>query len=327
MLLAKKHLACFIFISSVSPAPAFALTCKNQSDGSAVIRESLNTELAIPADAPDGTIIWESEEYTANVKCMDEWNSSTAENIYLYTNPAKVNIGSGIRIGMRYKGASYTQSNTKVETGYNAWYGCTSIWSCSGWWAKFPLKFTIFIEKFGPTPSSGKAIQLNEYRVFQLDGKNGLNNKPDSNVNYIISGLGNIRFIPCSPELTIIPSVINFRRALSSTAVTGQVASSANFKLDLLKTCDTPYTVNARFRPVTGSVINNLLVPSNNNSVGISLVREENNFPVPYNSWFKLASLTGSGQSRIDFRADLIWRGKPIMGEFKAEAQIDMYYQ
>lgn len=327
MLPTKKHLACLLFISSVSPTPAFALTCKNQSDGSAVITESLKTSLAVPADAPDGTIIWESEEYTANVKCKDEWNSSTAEPIYLYTNPAQVDVGTGIRIGLRYKGIAYTQSNKKLDTGYNAWYGCTSWWSCSDWWAKFPLKFSIFIEKFGPTPTSGKAIQINEYRVFQLDGKSGLNNKPNSNVNYIISGLNNIRFIPCSPELTIIPSVINFRRALSSTAVTGQVASSANFKLDLLKTCDTPYTVNARFRPVTGSVINDLLVPSNNNSVGISLVREENNSPVPYNSWFKLANLPTSGQSRIDFRADLIWRGTPIPGEFKAEAQIDMYYQ
>ncbi len=98
-----------------------------------------------------------------------------------------------------------------------------------------------------------------------MDGKGGLNDKPNTNLNYVVTGMNNIRFIPCSPELTILPSVFNFRRALA-------------------RTCNTPYTVSARFTPITGSasVIDKL--------------------PAPFDSWFKLADLSVSDVIRNEPR-------------------------
>ncbi|MGE8098571.1 fimbrial protein [Pseudomonas fluorescens] len=325
---AKKLLLTSLLAFAASPATSFALSCKEDETESASIKEALGTALAVPADAPDGTIIWESASKSINVICADDYERGP-EEIYFHINPANVSIGNGIRIGIRYNSAPITQSNGKVSTDISSHLGCN--WAnCTGWnKAKFPLSFSVFIEKYGPTPSSGQASTLTEYRVFQLDGAGDLNPKPNTNLNYVVTGINNIRFVPCTPELTITPSVVNFRRALSGTAQIGQVASTANFSLSLLRSCDTPYTVNARFAttPGGGSVISNLLVPPNNSSVGISLVRQETNEKIPFNTWFKLAALTEAGQIRNDFRADLIWRTAPVPGTFEAAVIVDMFYK
>lgn len=329
MTLIRKHLLGLLLVAASCPATSYALSCKLDPSMEAVFKEALGTALAVPADAPDGTLIWESAPHSVPVICADDYETGIKEDVYFYVNPAKANIGQGIRVGIRYNSQTITQNSGAVATGYNSLYGCT--WAnCTGWdKARFTLTFTVFVEKHGETPSDGQASTLNEYRVFQLDGKGGLNLKPNSNLNYVITGMNNIRFVPCSPELTVSPSVVNFGRALTSSAQVGQVARSANFSLDLVRTCDTPYAVSARFTPVSGSasVMDKLLVPASNSSVGIALTQLANNQSVPFNSWFKLADLTIPGLIRNEFRADLMWRSAPIAGPFEATALIDLYYQ
>lgn len=329
MNLIRKHLLGLLFVAASCPATSYALSCKLDPSMAAVFKEALGTALAVPADAPDGTIIWESAPHSVPVICADDYETGIKEDVYFYVNPAKASIGKGIWVGIRYGSQNITQTSGAVTTGYNSLYGCN--WAnCAGWdKARFTLNFTVFIEKNGATPTDGQASTLSEYRVFQLDGKGGLNPKPDSNLNYVVTGMNNIRFVPCSPELTILPSVVNFRRALASSAQVGQVASSASFSLDLTRSCDTPYTVSARFTPVAGSasIIDKLLVPANNTSVGIALTQQDSNQPVPFATWFKLADLAAPGVIHNPFRADLIWRSAPISGPFEATALVDLYYQ
>ena len=327
--LLKKSKFILLLAAVASPNIAFALTCKEAATKSAVIREPLGTSLAVAADAPDGTIIWESPPHEVEVSCSDEAGVGV-ETVYFYMNPAYVSVGNGIRVGIRYNGVPVSENSGKVSTGYTSYEGCTYL-SCSGSSekGKFTLKFTVFIEKYGPTPSSGQATSRSEYRVFQLDGAGGLNGVPNSNLNYIVTGINGIRFVPCSPKLTITPSVINFPRALSSAAIQGNVASTANFTLGLARSCDTPYTVNARFASTSGggSIINNLLIPANNSSVGISLFRVETAEKIPFNTWFKLAELTGGASSTSEFRADVIWRDSPKIGPFEAAVVVDLFYK
>lgn len=286
--------------------------------------EPLGTALAAPADAADGTIIWESEEKTVNVRCFDDRSIGKSENIYIYPDPAALlSIGKGIRIGIRYNNKIY-RDRSKIFTGKDSWYGCN--WAnCMGWEATFPLKFSVFVEKFGATPSNGQASTLSQYRVLQLDGTEGIN--PGPAFNYVITGLQNIRFIPCSPNLTIIPTVVDFPRAYSGSAENGKVASTANFTLGLDKNCNTPYTVDAKFTPASGTVLSGLLVPPNNNSVGIRISRADNNTPLSFNKWFKLSDLDRLQPEFIDFNADLIWRAAPIPGRFEAAVIVDMMYK
>jgi len=329
MNLIRKHLLGLLFVAASCPATSYALSCKLDPSMEAVFKEALGTTLAVPADAPDGTIIWESAPHSIPVICSDDYQTGVNETIYFYVNPAKASVGQGIRVGIRYGSQVITQSSGAVSTGFSSIQGCSAV-TCQNWdKSQFTLTFTVFIEKHGETPTDGQASTLSEYRVFQLDGGGGLNTKPDSNLNYVVTGMNNIRFVPCSPELTILPSVVNFRRALASSAQVGQVASSASFSLDLTRSCDTPYTVSARFTPVAGSasIIDKLLVPANNTSVGIALTQQDSNQPVPFATWFKLADLAAPGVIHNPFRADLIWRSAPIPGPFEATALVDLYYQ
>ncbi|BAO62800.1 hypothetical protein PPC_3453 [Pseudomonas protegens Cab57] len=327
MSLTRRFLPLLLWAGVAWPATSHALACVEDGTNSAITKEALGTALAIAADAPDGTIIWESGPRSAKILCKEDYEAGR-EGVYFYINPAKVSIGTGIRLGIRYNNQLITQSSGAFHTGFYSDHGCA--WAnCQGWdKARFTLNFSVFIEKYGATPPTGQASQLTSYRVFQLDGKGGLNPRPNTNLNYVVTGMDSIRFVPCAPELTISPSVVNFPRHSRKPSI-GEVASSASFSLNLRKDCDTPYTVNARFAttPGGGSVINGLLVPPNNNSVGISLSRNDSQQPLPFNDWFTLQTLMGKGQSHDEFRADLKWRSEPIPGAFDAAVVVDMYYK
>ncbi|MFJ1340234.1 fimbrial protein [Pseudomonas caricapapayae] len=323
----KNHLMCLLFVLAATPSTSYALLCKHGDTNAVKIMAPLGSTIAIPADTPDGTIIWESDEYTYGVRCEDDQKVGR-ELIYIYLKPTTQNLGTGIRTGIRYKSIPYNDTTRRIETGYDSYHGCKT--NCVGWnRAYFDLTFSVFIEKYGPIPTSGQATTLREYPIFQLDGVGGMTSARDQNLQYYVTGVNGIRFVPCTPELTINPNVVEFRRVLSGTAKVGEVASSANFSLDLRRTCDTPVTVNARFAaaPGGGEVINNLLVPSNNSSVGISLVRQETNATVAFDKLFKLADVSTPEQIKNNFRADLIWRSTPIPGPFDAAAIVDLFYQ
>ncbi|MCO1624126.1 fimbrial protein [Pseudomonas putida] len=332
MPLIRKHLLGVLLVVAACPTTSYALSCKSDPDERNEFWDLLGTALAVPADAPDGTIIWESEQRSLPVVCSDDYHTGKRETVYFYLNPANVSVGQGIRVGIRYGSQMITQASGSVSTGYDSYYRCGWLGNddCNIFYkARFILNFKVFIEKYGKTPANGQASTANAYQVFQLDGQGGLTPKPEGNLKYIISGMNKIRFVPCSPELTITPSVVNFQRALTSSAKVGQVASSANFSLDLIRNCDTPYAVDARFTPIAGtaSVIDKLLVPNQNTSVGIALTRQDNNQQVPFGNWFKLTDLTTPGLIRNEFRADLVWRGPAIPGAFEASALVDLSFK
>lgn len=324
----KYLLVATLFACAALPATSYALACRVDGSGSIADTAPLGTALAVAADAPDGTIIWESGPRSVNVICADDYLHGR-EEVYFYLNPASVSIGQGIRAGIRYHSVPITQSSGKYGTGFYSDRGCT-LASCVGWdKARFTLNFSVFIEKFGTTPQNGQASTLSQYRVFQLDGITGLNNRPNSNLNYIVTGVNDIRFVPCTPDLTITPNVVSFPKP-SRKAQIGEVASTAAFSLSLRKACDTPYTVSARFAttPGGGNVVNGLLVPTNNSSVGIALSWDYTNQNLPFNEWFPLAQMKGANQTtRQDFRADLKWRTLPVPGAFDAAVVVDMFYK
>ncbi|ROL81466.1 hypothetical protein BLX41_04770 [Pseudomonas protegens] len=320
-----KLLSPVLLLLTALPTTSHALSCKS-SDGSAKITEALGTPLAIPANAPNGTVIWESEERTVNVVCTDDQNIKSKEQIFFYVNPERKSIGQGIQIGIRYNDKKIVQSSGSYATGNSTWNNCSGT-GCNNWEARFSLKFTVFVEKFGTAPTSGNIPALNDYRVFQLDGSGGLNNKKDSNINYIVNGLNNIRFVACEPEIKITPASLDFGRVAITAVQIGKVAGSKSFTVGLNRGCDTPYTVNARFTPTKGKILEDKLVPNDNPSVGISIRNLQNNIQVPFSKWFKLTDLKDKSYTN-NFEADLIWlQNKPIGGKFNAGVTMDLYYQ
>lgn len=317
MSLIKRLLPILLWGCAALPATSHALACYENPSMSVVTKESLGAAIVVPADVPNGTIIWESGPRTINVMCEDDYKTGS-EQVYFWLNPAKAIVGQGIRVGLRYK-------NTPIVTTEKFYTGFNSVKKGKVY---FTLNFSVYIEKYGTTPTTGQATTLSEYRVFQLDGVRALSSRPNKNLNYYITDMNTITFTPCIPELTITPQVVNFPTP-SRKAQIGAVASNANFTLGLRKACAAPFTISARFATTSGggSVIDGLLVPNNNSSVGISLSRAESQTPLPFNNWFTLQQLMGEGSIQNDFRADLIWRSAPIPGSFEAAVVVDMLYK
>lgn len=319
----------FLLVFSLTwlPATSFALSCKaDDGSQSVTITEPIGVVLAVPADAADGTIIWESPTRTINVICADDLERGK-ELVYFYVNPAKVSVGTGIRVGIRYKGVLITQDSGRYETGHHSWEGCN--WAnCTGWRAsRFSLTFSVFVQKYGTTPASGQATTATSYRAFQLDGVGGLNPVQGINLNYVLTGLDKVRFVPCSPQLTVTPGTVDFGELFGMRATVGEVAASKRVNLNLQRACTTPYTVNARFTPTAGTVVDGLLVPEKNDSVGIAILRSETQEKLAFNDWFKLTEMSGSTPASIDLNTQLIWRKKPVAGPFNAAVLVDMYYK
>lgn len=154
MSLIKRLLPMLVWACAVLPATSYALACREDGTGSIITQEALGTALAVAADAPNGTIIWESGPRSTNVICADDYKVGR-EEVYFYVNPASVSIGTGIRVGIRYNNQPITQSTGKVGTGFFSDRGCTS--NCIGWdKARFTLNFSVFIEKFDPTPPAAR---------------------------------------------------------------------------------------------------------------------------------------------------------------------------
>lgn len=168
----KYLLVATLLVSAALPATSYALACRVDGSGSVADTAPLGTALAVAADAPDGTIIWESGPRSVNVICKDDFEHGR-EEVFFYLNPASVSIGKGIRAGIRYNSVPITQSSGKYGTGFYSDRGC-NLSNCVGWdKARFTLNFSVFIEKFGSTPQNGQASTLSQYRVFQLDGITG----------------------------------------------------------------------------------------------------------------------------------------------------------
>jgi hypothetical protein len=319
----------FLFLILLSsPATCFALICKTQS-GETLLRSELSSTVAIPATVPQGDVVWRSERFNVQVECAKDGQQGLREEIFIYLNPDNLPIGQGIRAGLAFNGIDYVQSAGRISTGQFlpvCHEGDANIGACPK--VRFSLPFSVFIQKFGATPPSGVASDLLDYRLFQLDGQN-LNSLPGQSLSYQIASLRGLRFVACDAELQVLPETVEFGNIGIQNVVVGNVIDSRPFSLVASRSCDSPFSLNARFKPVTGLVRNDLLIPSANNGLGIRLVDTRRGTPLRYNEPFHLADLLGeTQQSSIDFTAELVWQNpRPNAGPFEAQVMVDLFYK
>src|SRR5471030_3214779 len=234
----------------LSPATCFAMVCKTQGSGDVFVRDDLGSTVAIPATTPDGDIVWRSERHDVQVECVRDSQPSVAQEVLLYLNPDNLQVGQGIRAGLSLDGIDYVQSNGRIST-RQILPVCqeseSNLGACPT--LSFNLAFSVFIEKFGPTPPSGVASNLLDYRLFQLDGNTGPGAAGRS-LNYVINNLSGLRFVACDAQLQVIPETVDFGRVAIERVVMGQVAARRPFALHTSRTCDTAFSLDARLKPV-----------------------------------------------------------------------------
>ncbi|WP_341959761.1 fimbrial protein [Pseudomonas sp. RC10] len=321
---------CPVFLSVLlMPATGMAMTCKTQGSGETVIRADLSSSVAIPATLPDGSVVWRSERLNAAIECARE-ASGPAEDVVLYLNPENVQIGEGIRAGLTLNGIDYLQNNGRIPT-QHVLPACTegmgNVAACPR--VSFNLPFSVFIQKYGPTPPSGSASDLLDYRMFQVDSGNGMSPVPDNNLNYVINNLMGLRFVACDAELRVLPETVDFGTVPIKNVRVGEVATFQRFALATSRTCDSPFSLNARFTPVSGTLAGDVLVPVSNDSIGIRVTHAPAHQPIRFNEPFHIIDLLdGMYSGTADFNAELVWQtNTPTPGPFAAEVFVDLFYK
>jgi hypothetical protein len=319
----------FVLLALLGPATGQAMVCEAQGSGNTIIRDDLSSTVAIPASVPHGEIVWRSERLNVQVVCVKDGQQAVQEEIFVYINPDNLQIGQGIRAGLTLNGVDYLQHSGRISTGQFlpvCHEGDDNIGACPK--TSFNLDFSVFIQKFGETPPSGVASDLLDYQAFQLAGTDGPEPIAGRGLSYVLNNLTGLRFVACDAELQVVPETVEFGSIGIQQVTVGKVFARQPFSLITNRTCDSPFSLNARWRPVTGTLSGNLLVPTMNQSLGIQIVSARGRV-MRYNEPFHLADLLGSDQSAsISFNAELVWHNRnPTAGPFEAEVMVDLFYK
>ena len=82
-----------LWACAVLPATSHALACREDGSDSIITKEALGTALAVAADAPNGSIIWESGPRSTDVICKDDYYYGREEKNPVPTLPVLWVIG------------------------------------------------------------------------------------------------------------------------------------------------------------------------------------------------------------------------------------------
>ena len=176
-------------LSLVSSA-SHAVFCKEGGSNGSVSRTTQITPstIYVPANSPDGAILWQSAPQTVNLYCYSAWIKDT---ISFWVNPDRVKLGSGVEPAIIYNGRVYTATSGNISTGHNiGWKPATM---------RADISYRLAIIRKGPAPASGTSV-VPPYPMFQFDGKKGLNRDKGKNFRNFNSGV-TFRYTAGSCEL------------------------------------------------------------------------------------------------------------------------------
>jgi len=322
---------------------SFALAClKDETIASDIV--TLTTTIAVPNTVPKDTVLWRSPDYSIQVTCWQDQNSVGADSVYFYMNPLDPTLsqlGPDLELGIGLNGTDYqcsrlgsgsSSGNCRIQLPSTLFYlpQCRFAQGCWSDRQTRMLNFNLFVSKRSP-PSTGKEGPLSgvaSYVAFQLDGVDGLNGRPSRNFRMYVNGLNQLRYVACSAGLTVSPQTVNFGYIASFNASAGKDIAEKPFSLIVSKTCNSVYGLGGMLTPINATVRDGALVPNDNASVGITLLRKEDRSVLPFNEEFVLVAPTGDQVVIKDFLARLKWMSRqPIVGPFNAAAAVDIYYK
>ncbi|CAI8813497.1 fimbrial protein [Pseudomonas chlororaphis] len=314
---------------------SYALACKKNGT-QATDAIMINTSIAVPNSLPKDTVLWRSDNYSISMTCWQDNGGYGAESVYFYLSPRDpglTQLGPDLEVGIHLNGTDLrctqlAQCRVQLPIHFS---GCYVTGGCKDKAQTFPLNFNFFVSKRSP-PRPGKEGALTAvptYPAFQLDGVGGMNNAPDSNFVMVLIGLNKLRYVACSSVLSISPKTVDFGSITSTGAQTNKMIKEVPFSITATKSCNSAYGLNAVLTPVAATAADGYtLVPNNNTSVGISLLKQPSRTAIPFNKEFTLVEYSPDPMVVNNFLAQLKWRtNKAILGKFNATATIDVFYK
>ncbi len=307
-------------------------------DGTVDIDGSTVPIIALASTLPKNTVFWRSEPRTINIECWHQ-GQGQAEYLTVYLapyDPTGALLGPDAEVGIRIGGADYraTELDKQIVL-YNVIPACNNPAGCRSAALRIPLSFSVFLSKRSAAGSGkeGPVTQVPGYLVFKVSGH--ITPPPPSHINgisfgYAIVGLDKMRFVGCASTVDISPRVIDFSPISSFSAEANKVVKQEPFSITSSKNCDSSYGLTGRFMPIKGRVgaDGTTLIPSNNNSLGIRLLRKEDASAIPLARDFELFAKTTNRVSVKDYTAELRWlSNKAILGDFEAAVQLEVFYK
>lgn len=314
----------------ISIPSSYAFKCQKQTTSTINDSTTIATTIAVMNSMPAGTVLWRQPTQNIDLECWVDVSGAGDEYVTLYVNPAKAELNSDIEIGITYEGKDYLYSSLaggKLITGWRVG-GCSSD-PCGVGKSRKTISYSVFISKKSPPGANkeGPLSPINNYRAFQLEGPNNVNVGLSYNVT--VKGLDKFRYVPCTSTIGISPSTVNFGKLSNVNAQIGATITSVPFSINEQRDCDASYGLNANLEPLnaTLSSTRDTLIPSNNTSVGISLIKADDQTVVKFKQEFALIPTTTSRNNSRRLLARLKWMTAPKLGPFNAGAVLNIYYK
>lgn len=347
-----RFLAALVLLLAL-PNSAWALSCKNAVTESINQVISLQDEITISkGDAVRGRLLWRSEEFTVNFRCVDAQGAPQGEDAYFYWDPdmTVARIHPSIEIGVTIKNVDHriNGGNPRLFVGQGTSppanrQNCRMYWNnarakqCATSRMLF-VTFSIYIKATGsPPPPSGHIDNNGVNDLFQVDGEGGLNTTPNSNFRAAVSGLGRIKFVACNPTISVIGnggSAVDFGRIPVADINLGKTQAQVPFQIQVDMSHPTAgnqcsaRTLVASFS--TLSTVNDgaIIVPTLNGGYGIGISQAD--APGHLISLKKSLPLGVANNTLLhyDFLASLIWIGESAkLGPFSATVTVDVTFR
>ncbi|MGL5603161.1 MAG: fimbrial protein [Silvania sp.] len=322
--LIQAHLKKLIFIIGLSlliSNQALALRCQSADNGSLGFSENIGS-IAVPQSVPDGTVIWRSENRTMRISCWKD-RGGEAENVYLYPNPLRLPLATGIEYGIVLNGNTIDMNAYQVALPITIPVCNYSSEVCKN---SYPVVFTfsynVFIKKKGA--ATGYYSGFDAVNVFQLDGANGLN--VEGNFTYVNYGLNSIRFMPCSANISISPNVITFDTVNAFNAAINEVAApEKTFTATVTKDCTAPFKLTAQYTspsPLSDTTGLNL-----GNGLKLSLKNVNTSQYVDFSNVTPFADMTSVMSATVPFTTRLTYLStSPTVGDYSTSVTITVFY-
>ncbi|EAV2672490.1 fimbrial protein [Salmonella enterica] len=280
-------------------------------------------QMALPADTPDGTILYTSQKMTKRIEC-EPAAGTTRLPVYISTTPdydALLKMTNGIRFTVYIDGYAYDHPGVNIIGftssigGKEAFIKDVSIW------------YDIRVDSSkGKIPVSGTLL-TGGFQSFFLT----LNQNTHISRGIISLYTPNITYIPCTMNVSVSPETIDFGAVKSSDLEKGvKLQKSFTTLIKKSKGCSiavsTPFGINMFFEP-TNPVINADGSLSLNNGVGLT-ISDLNGNNITFNTAQKIDNVKVSSILKKDFRANLHKvSGQDIKtGPFSADVVVRLNY-
>ncbi|MDV5226131.1 MULTISPECIES: fimbrial protein [Providencia] len=296
----------------------FALDCVESGTGVVIKPPVPVGQLAIPADTPAGTIIWQSDPMTVTVFC-DNVLGNMVDVVHMYFNPTSQKLGTGLLLGANYQGQQLERDKQKVSLGTPPISGKQNV--------TVVVNFTLYIKVTGVVPPSGHYDGDNQFTVFQFDGSGGINTTPGAkNLRYSISGLTGIRFLKCGADIKVYPESqqIDFGQLMITELNRGQEFTK-QFQVQALKRgCLDNFSMNVNFE--TTDKLNGDYAIDLGNGTNLTIADDKNNL-VKFNYFEFFGSLPkGSTSVTRTYNASIKKSSTVKTGSFNASTIVRINY-